>query len=88
MSLSASFPFADVADPPFDAQSAAPPRAKSGLCDFSGDGRIVDALATERSAWTCPIFYLAIPACALLTVSATVVRAWGRAFDTRRRDRS
>lgn len=88
MSLSAIFPFADVANPPFDAQPVAPPRAKPGPCDFSGDGRIVDALAAGRSAWTCPIFYLAIPACALLSVSATVLRAWGRAFDTRRRDRS
>lgn len=85
MSLSAIFPLAEVADPPFDAQPAVPPRATSGPCDFSGDGRIVDALAAKRSAWTCPVFYLAMPAWALLTLSATVVRAWGWTFEARRR---
>ena len=43
-------------------------------CDFSGDGRIVGALADGRSAWTCPIFYLAMPSCAVLAFTVTTIR--------------
>lgn len=43
-------------------------------CDFGGDGRLVGAIADTRSAWTCPIFYLAIPAYAVLAFAAMTIR--------------
>ena len=43
-------------------------------CDFSDDGRLVDAVVADRSAWLCPLFYLAVPASALLLGMVVVVR--------------
>ena len=55
-----------------------PPEAAVPLCDFRGDGRLIDAFVHQRSAWTCPLFYLAIPAYAVLTLAAAAIRFFGR----------
>ncbi|BCA61595.1 hypothetical protein HMP09_0829 [Sphingomonas sp. HMP9] len=48
-------------------------------CDFSGDGRVVGAVVADRSAWHCPLFYLALPASALLVGMVVVVRGFNAA---------
>ncbi len=56
-----------------------------GACDFGGDGRIVDGLASGRSAFACPLFYAAVLASPVLFVAVAVIRLfrliaepWGR----------
>lgn len=59
------------------ASSAIPPATPSaGICDFSDDGRLPHAAAEDRSAWTCPGFYLAVPTCALLMTSVAIIRLY------------
>ena len=48
-------------------------------CDFSGDGRLVGAVVADRSAWHCPLFYLALPASGLLVGIVFVVRVFNAA---------
>lgn len=60
-----------------DRGAAAAPTSQStvdrGGCDFSGDGRIVDGVAADRSALACPTFYAAILTCAVLIVAIFVI---------------
>lgn len=68
-----SFDFAD------QSAAAAPmlqPTVDRGACDFSGDGRIVDGIAADRSALACPSFYVAILACAVLVVAVAVIECF------------
>lgn len=69
-------PFALDVDPPA-ASTGLPAMAGTGeRCDFSGDGRLPRDAAEDRSAWTCPGFYLAMPACALLMASVAIIRLY------------
>lgn len=58
-----------------DAPSARSPTQRDD-CDFSGDGRIVDGLAVDRSAFACPLFYGSILICPVLFLAAAIVRFW------------
>lgn len=55
-----------------------PPEVAVPLCDFRGDGRVIGALVHPRSAWSCPLFYLAIPAYAVLAFAAAAIRLCDR----------
>jgi len=63
-----AMPLAAATDPPL----ATTPR-NSDVCDFSGDGRLCMAGVESRSAWACPGFYLAILACAVLSIAVMIV---------------
>lgn len=64
---------------PAPAATVAPSNTPLPPCDFRGDGRLADALAHPRSAWACPLFYLAIPASAVLALAAGAIRLCDRA---------
>lgn len=71
-SIAFAMPLAAAIDPPL----ATTPR-NSDVCDFSGDGRLCMADVESRSAWACPGFYLAILACAVLSIAVMIVRMGG-----------
>ncbi len=58
---------------PLSVPGPAPVPVRRDGCDFSGDGRIVDGCAADRSALACPLFYAAILACAVLVVAVAMV---------------
>ena len=60
------------------ARQVEPPEVAVPLCDFRGDGRLIDAFVHPRSAWSCPLFYLAIPAYAVLAFAAAAIRLCDR----------
>jgi hypothetical protein len=64
-----------AADPSIGLRQAWPATGAHS-CDFSGDGRIVGAIAANRSAWLCPLFYLTVPVAALLVFAVAVVRLY------------
>ncbi|HXH16238.1 MAG TPA: hypothetical protein VNJ10_08920 [Sphingomonas sp.] len=77
MSMTAIAPsYGTALDQPGTAPAATFAAADEGYqpCDFSGDGRLVGAIADGRSAWTCPVFYLAMPTCAVLAFTVTMIR--------------
>ena len=62
-------------EPPFvSADPGDPATARAPEIDgFAADGRCTLAGA-DRSAWACPSFYLAIPACCVLLIAVVIVR--------------
>ncbi|MCP8889878.1 hypothetical protein [Sphingomonas faeni] len=63
-------------DPPVAPSAVSSMGAPDASCDFSGDGRLPRDAAEDRSAWTCPGFYLAMPTCALLMASVAIIRLY------------